>query len=228
MALFVTGTGTDVGKTIFSALFMARYGKELNIKYLKPVQTGADSDRDTVQKLSGLSDPHFLPGHYHFKLAASPHLAAGQEQSRIDTPGLEEQLKKHTGQNTIIELAGGLMVPLNREAYYTNLDLVRAVGFPCVLVAATGLGTINHTVLSWRALQEFGVDCRGIFFVGKTAETQNFASLLRTDNIRTIAEMTGAPILGDFMLPGETLSPEVFRDSARTFDREGKLRVILS
>lgn len=227
MALFVTGTGTDVGKTIFSAHVMARYGKELNLKYLKPVQTGADSDRDTVQKLSGLGDAHFLAGHYHFKLAASPHLAAEQEVSRIDTAGLEDQLKNHTGQNTIIELAGGLMVPLTREGYHTNLDLVRAVGFPSVLVTATDLGTINHTVLSWRALQQFGVDCRGIFFVGKTIETQNFASL-HADNIRTITEMTGAPILGDFLLPNETLSPEVFRDLAHTFDREGKLRAILS
>lgn len=228
MALFVTGTGTDVGKTIFSALVMARYGEELNLKYLKPVQTGTESDREAVQKLSGLGDARFFPGHYHFKLAASPHLAAEQEQTGIDTAGLVDQLKKHTGQNTVIELAGGLMVPLTRQGYFTNLDLVHAVGFPSVLVAAMGLGTINHTVLSWQALQRFGVDCRGIFFVGKTVETQNFASLLGTDNIRTITEMTGAPILGDFLLPDETLSPEVFRDWARTFDSQGKLREFFS
>lgn len=225
MAVFVTGTGTDVGKTIFSALVMARYGVELNLRYHKPVQTGADSDRQAVQQLSGLSDAHFLLGHYHFKLAASPHLAAEQEQARIDIPQLENQLRKHTGQNTLIELAGGLMVPLTREGYYTNLDLLRAVGFPSVLVAATGLGTINHTVLSWQALQKVGIQSPGIFFVGKSVETENFASL-HADNIRTIAEMTGAPILGDFLLPDGSLSPESFSELACTFDHQGKLRTL--
>lgn len=221
MALFVTGTGTDVGKTIFSALLMARYGGQLNLRYLKPVQTGTDSDRDTVQKLSALGDAYFLPGYYHFKLAASPHLAAEKESMRLDVVDLVARLRKYKEQKTVIELAGGLMVPLTREGYFTNLDLLREVGFPAVLVAATGLGTINHTVLSWQALQSAGIDCAGIVFVGEK-------DILREDNMQTIAAMTGAAVLGDFILPSEPLTPDAVFNAAESFDSSERIRELLS
>lgn len=221
MALFVTGTGTDVGKTIFSALLMARYGGQLNLRYLKPVQTGTDSDRDTVQKLSALGDAYFLPGYYHFKLAASPHLAAEKESMRLDVVDLVARLRKYKEQKTVIELAGGLMVPLTRKGYFTNLDLLREVGFPAVLVAATGLGTINHTVLSWQALQSAGIDCAGIVFVGEK-------DILREDNMQTIAAMTGAAVLGDFILPSEPLTPDAVFNAAESFDSSERIRELLS
>lgn len=221
MALFVTGTGTDVGKTVFSALLMARYGGQLNLRYLKPVQTGTDSDRDTVQKLSALGDAYFLPGYYHFKLAASPHLAAEKESMRLDVVDLVARLRKYKEQKTVIELAGGLMVPLTRKGYFTNLDLLREVGFPAVLVAATGLGTINHTVLSWQALQSAGIDCAGIVFVGEK-------DILREDNMQTIAAMTGAAVLGDFILPSEPLTPDAVFNAAESFDSSERIRELLS
>lgn len=221
MALFVTGTGTDVGKTIFSALLMARYGGQLNLRYLKPVQTGTDSDRDTVQKLSALGDAYFLPGYYHFKLAASPHLAAEKESMRLDVVDLVARLRKYKEQKTVIELAGGLMVPLTRKGYFTNLDLLHEVGFPAVLVAATGLGTINHTVLSWQALQSAGIDCAGIVFVGKK-------DILREDNMQTIAAMTGAAVLGDFILPSEPLTPDAVFNAVESFDSSERIRELLS
>lgn len=221
MALFVTGTGTDVGKTVFSALLMARYGGQLNLRYLKPVQTGTDSDRDTVQKLSALGDAYFLPGYYHFKLAASPHLAAEKESMRLDVVDLVARLRKYKEQKTVIELAGGLMVPLTRKGYFTNLDLLREVGFPAVLVAATGLGTINHTVLSWQALQSAGIDCAGIVFVGKK-------DILREDNMQTIAAMTGAAVLGDFILPSEPLTPDAVFNAVESFDSSERIRELLS
>ncbi len=219
MAIFITGTGTDVGKTLCSALIMTCYGRELNLQYFKPVQTGDASDREIVARLTGLNDSYFRPEEYRLKLAASPHFAAESEGITIETGVLAASLKATAGQGTVLELAGGLMVPLSR--YYTNLDLMRSVGFPALLVAATGLGTINHTVLSWQALQAAGIRCPGIFFVG----AENF---LRADNVRTIIEMTGAANLGQFLLPEKKLSPAEFQELARGFDTAGKVKAVFS
>jgi dethiobiotin synthetase len=219
MAIFVAGTGTDVGKTLFSALVMARYGRELNLQYFKPVQTGDAIDSEMIANLTGFSDAHFRPEEYRLKLAASPHFAAESEGITIDTAALAENLKTAALKGVVIELAGGLMVPLSR--YFTNLDLIRAVGFSAVLVAATGLGTINHTVLSWQALQAAGIPCPGIFFVGPD-------NMLRIDNVRTIVGMTGADNLGEFLIPEKQLSPTEFQVLARGFDVAGKVKAIWS
>lgn len=215
MPIFISATGTDVGKTLFSALVLARYGSELNLQYLKPVQTGPDADRATVQSLSGLNSAHFIPELYSFPLAASPHFAAEQVQAKIDTQRLTTRLVELKDTRTIIELAGGLMVPLSRSC--TNLDLMHQVGFPTILVAATGLGTINHTLLSLRALKAAGVVCAGVFFVG--ADNPLFA-----DNARTICEMGAVQNLGEFFLDGKKLKPKEFQFRAAAFDTAGKIR----
>lgn len=219
MPIFISATGTDVGKTLFSALILARYGRELNLQYLKPVQTGPDSDRATVQRLSGRGDEHFEPEMLSFPLAASPHFAAEQAQSKIDSQLLTTRLIALKASRTIIELAGGVMVPLSRG--FTNLDLLQQVGFKTLLVAATGLGTINHTLLSLHALKTAGVVCAGVFFVG--ADNPLFA-----DNARTVCEMGGVPYLGKFFLDGKELAPREFQSCATDFDAAGKIRELLA
>ncbi|MBX3722425.1 MAG: dethiobiotin synthase [Turneriella sp.] len=214
MAFFVAGTGTDVGKTIFSALMMARYARQKNLRYLKPVQTGEVSDRETIARLTNLDATFFQPEICSFKLAASPHFAAESENARIDTGHLTATLQTLRGQKVVIELAGGLMVPLSR--YFTNLDLIRAVALPTVLVAATGLGTINHTVLSLRALQEAGTALAGIYFIGHD-------NPLAADNIKTITEMTGARFLGKFLLPETHMSAAEFLKAAEACDPDDEL-----
>lgn len=219
MPIFISATGTDVGKTLLSALILARYGSELNLQYLKPVQTGNDSDRASVQNLSGLSDAYFQRELQSFPLAASPHFAAEQAQTEIDTQLLIARLAALRGSRTIMELAGGVMVPLSRD--FTNLDLLRQVGFQTILVAATGLGTINHTLLSLQALKTAGVVCAGVFFVG--ADNPLFA-----DNARTICEMGKVDILGEFFLTGKRLTSEEFQAAAANFDALGKIRAVLA
>ncbi len=209
MPLIVAATGTDVGKTLFSALVMARYAATTAVRYFKPVQTGDADDTAQVLSLSGLSADRALPNLYRFPLAASPHYAAEQAGSPIDELRLERELRAELPA-TLIELAGGLMVPLKRT--YTNLNLISALGYPVVLVAATGLGTINHSVLSHSALVHAGVHIAGLFFVGK-------ADPLRADNMRTVLEMTGLPGLGDLLLPDFTLGPASLQQQAREFDK---------
>lgn len=217
--LIVAGTGTGVGKTIFSALVMAKYAGELGLQYLKPIQTGADSDRETVAALTQLDISHFLRELYRFDLAASPHYAARCEDQAIDFDALAQGVRAYRDKGVVVELAGGLLVPLAQQL--TNLDLITRTGFQAVLVADTGLGTINHTLLSWNAMKSAGARCCGIFFVGRD-------NPLKADNIGTILEFSGGTLLGEFSLPADILSADEFCARARYFDCDGVIRKILA
>jgi dethiobiotin synthetase len=220
MSLLIAGTGTDVGKTMVSAAIMARYAKHRKLRYLKPVQTGSDSDRLKVAELTALPQNYFLPEYAHYDFAASPHYAAEVAQKPIDYPSLLECVANHVRQgNTLIEFAGGLMVPLTR--YRTNLDLARDLALPVVLVARTNLGTINHTLLSLMAMRHAGVTCAGLVFFGPDNE-------LYQDNRRTIAEMTGVQILSELLIAESVnLDAENFHSLAADFDKDGLIARLL-
>jgi dethiobiotin synthetase len=213
MALVVAGTGTDVGKTLFSALVMAKYANTYGIRYFKPIQTGEADDAATVQLIAELSNTQVLPQVYRFPVGASPHFAAELAGNEIDPVTVLRAIRA-VPPNTLIELAGGLMVPLTRA--YTNLDLIAALDFPVALVASTALGTINHSLLSHAALQRAKVRIAGIYFVGVHDQ-------VREDNMRTVIEMTGAVNLGNLLLPAEIISAATLRATAKDFDPKGKL-----
>jgi dethiobiotin synthetase len=216
LSFFVAGTGTDVGKTIFSALMLRRYLGEA--RYHKPIQTGIDHDADHVKNLAEAHVDAIVPCSYEFPLPASPHFAAEAAGLEIEMAALVVSLKNLAGSNVIIELAGGIMVPLQR--YFTNLDLMLQVGFPCVLVASTELGTVNHSVMTLRSLQQAGVQCAGVFFVGPDNN-------LFEDNVRTICEMTGAVYLGVFFHEGGSNLSERLRAAATTFDPHQTMKKLL-
>ncbi|HEY3850229.1 MAG TPA: dethiobiotin synthase [Steroidobacteraceae bacterium] len=193
LRIVVTGTDTDVGKTVFAAGLT----RLLEGVYWKPVQAGLDgeTDTDTVRRLSGLDQSHFLPETWRLKLAASPHLAAEREGFDIDSaslsvPALDRPL--------IIEGAGGLMVPLNRRELY--IDVFARWKTPLVLCARTRLGTLNHTLLSLEALARRAIPVIGIALIGDA----------HADNERTLAALGGVPVLG--RLPKlDPLTPESLR-----------------
>jgi dethiobiotin synthetase len=157
--LVVTGTDTDVGKTVFAAALVAA----LDGYYWKPVQAGTEpeTDRDTVLRLSGLAADRILPEVYRLTLPASPHLAAERDGVEIEDARLAALPDVRP---LVIEGAGGLLVPLNRRTLL--IDLVARWGLPTVLVASTRLGTINHTLLSVEALRDRGIPIAGVAFSG--------------------------------------------------------------
>lgn len=160
----VTGTDTDIGKTVFSAGLTAA----LKASYWKPVQSGLEgaTDSDTVARLSGRP---VLPEAYRLHLPASPHLSAEREGVEIDPARLT--LPKDPGP-LVVEGAGGLMVPLTRRSLF--LDVIAGWGAPVILAARTALGTINHTLLSLEALRARGVRVAGVVFLGEeVADTQS-------------------------------------------------------
>lgn len=154
MPLFVTGTGTDVGKTVVSAALAAGLtARDSVARYWKPIQTGGDAvDATVLRQLCPGVD--LIPSWRTFAPPLSPDQAA--EQEGIAAPTLAEFMHLQKPTADIVEGAGGLFVPWN-EANETWLDLLQA--WPCtiILVAQAGLGTINHTSLSIEALERRGL-----------------------------------------------------------------------
>lgn len=177
--LIVTGTDTGIGKTVFAAALAGA----LQATYWKPVQCsladGGDSAR--VRELAGLPPGRILPEAYRLAMPASPHRAAEAEGIEISLARLA--LPEVRGP-LVVEGAGGLMVPLNRQTLM--IDLFARWRLPVVLVARTALGTINHSLLSIEALNGRNIPILGIAFVGEEM----------ADTERTITEMGNVRRLG--------------------------------
>jgi dethiobiotin synthetase len=158
--IVVTGTDTGIGKTVFSAALTGA----LDGFYWKPIQAGLDEETDsqTVLRLSGLAVQRVLPEAYRLRTPASPHLAAELDGVTIEHDAL---LIPEKDRPLVVEGAGGLLVPLTRNATY--LDLMARWRIPVVLCARTALGTINHSLLSIEALRARDVAMLGIAFIGE-------------------------------------------------------------
>src|SRR5262245_20321733 len=180
--IIVTGTDTDVGKTVFAAALAGALGGA----YWKPVQAGSgpDTDSATVRHLAELPDQRILPEAWRLNMAVSPHLAAECEGITIDIEPLARLPVAPPGVPLIIEGAGGVLVPLTRR--HLQIDLFARWRAPTVLVARTRLGTINHSLLSIEALRRRGIPVLGIAFVGEA----------NADSELTIAEMGRVRRLG--------------------------------
>ena len=178
-AIVVTGTDTDVGKTVFAAALAGA----LDGHYWKPVQAGLDdgSDSANVAALSGLTAAHILPETYRLTTPCSPHRAAEIDGVTIDPDRL---IPPQVEGPLVIEGAGGVLVPVTRELLYA--DLFARWRLPVVLVARTALGTINHSLLSIEALRSRGIAILGVAFVGDAVP----------DSEATIIAMGGVTRLG--------------------------------
>jgi dethiobiotin synthetase len=156
MRFVVTGTDTDIGKTVFAAGLAGMIGA----RYWKPVQAGEPGDSETVAELAGVE---IVPEAYRLKLAASPHQAAAAEGVTIDPDSLQPP-----DGALVIEGAGGLMVPLTRDTLF--IDVFARWKLPVILCARTRLGTINHTLLSLEAIRARDIPLHGVVFIGEANE----------------------------------------------------------
>ena len=177
--LVICGTDTDVGKTVVSAWFV----QGLQAQYWKPVQSGLDDggDRGRVRDLLQLGAERFLPEAYAFQQPVSPHWAAELdgvtlEPNRLAWPTVRGPL--------VVETAGGLMVPLTR--HWLQIDQLEQWQRPVVLVARSGLGTLNHTLLSLEALRQHQIRVLGLILNGPP----------HADNPGTLEQFGGVPVLG--------------------------------
>ncbi|MDQ0321721.1 dethiobiotin synthetase [Pararhizobium capsulatum DSM 1112] len=172
MRFVVTGTDTGIGKTVFSAALVAALGGA----YWKPIQAGLDEETDsqTVGRLGRLPAERILPEAYRLRTPASPHLAARLDQVTIEPERLTPPV---TDVPLVIEGAGGLLVPLTDSQVFA--DVFARWRIPVILCARTGLGTINHTLLSLEALRSRSIPILGLAFIGEEqAETQRIIAAM--------------------------------------------------
>lgn len=176
--IVVTGTDTDVGKTVFAAALAAALGAT----YWKPVQAGLvdGTDEGTVQRL-GVA--RVLPEAYRLVTPCSPHRAARLDGVTIDADRLA--LPQVAGP-LVVEGAGGALVPLTDDLLYA--DLFARWGAPVVLVARTQLGTINHSLLSLEALRARGVPVLGVAFNGPP-EPDSEATIARIGRVKRLGRL---------------------------------------
>lgn len=188
---FVSGIGTDVGKTIMSAILV----EALQADYWKPVQAGDLENTDTMKISSLISNSVSVihPETFRFSQPMSPHAAAEIDKIKIK---LQDIVLPSTLNTLIIEGAGGLMVPLNDE--HLVLDLIEKLNAEVILVSKNYLGSINHTLLSVHALRSRNIPITGIVFNGKQAASSEeyilkytgLKCLFRMDEEKTIDKHT--------------------------------------
>lgn len=179
---FVTGTDTNVGKTVVSAMLTLG----LSAVYWKPIQSGLDTITDTeyVRQVTELDQAHFLPERYRLTEPLSPHASAAIDGVKISLTDFELP-KTIEKQHLIVEGAGGLMVPLNDRHYV--IDLIKYLKLPVCLVARSTLGTINHTLLSIAQLRREEIPILGVILNGE----------LNPGNREAIAYYGKVPIIGE-------------------------------
>lgn len=199
----VTGTDTGIGKTVFAAALTGA----LEACYWKPVQSGLEeeTDSETVRRLAGIASGRILPEAYRLNTPASPHLAARLDGVVIAPDRLRIP---ETDRPLVIEGAGGLLVPLTDESLF--IDVFARWQIPVILCARTGLGTINHTLLSLEAMRRRSIDVFGVAFIG-SEEPVTQETIERIGQVRSLGRL---PVL-------DPLSPDSLR---RAFHQNFDLR----
>ena len=204
--LYILGTGTDVGKTYITALWLKRLREAgHDVAYYKAAVSGApsitESDAGYVKEVAGLSQADDTLLSYVFDEAVSPHLAARHEGKIIDRTVVNKNFchvaRAHA--YTTVEGSGGIICPLHvtdTELYMLE-DVVKDLNLPTIVVATAALGTINSTVLTIHYLQSKGIHVKGIIVNHYTGNP------MEKDNCVMIERLTGIPVL-DRVGPGQT------------------------
>ncbi len=184
MKLFITGIGTNVGKTIASAIIT----EALEADYWKPIQAGDIHNSDTHKVGRYISNPktRLFPNSYALNTPASPHLAAGLDGITIELDNITEP---ETTNHLVIEGAGGILVPLNG----TNVvaDLIQS-DYKVIVVSRHYLGSINHTLMTIEVLKSRGVAIAGILFNGDEHEPTESIILQKT-GVKMIGRIDNEP-----------------------------------
>jgi dethiobiotin synthetase len=212
--LFVTGTGTNIGKTITSAALLCRYRATGPLRYWKPVQTGIPEDDDTatVRDLASCADEEICGSGVRLPRPLSPHLSARLSGVKIAIPEVMKLARPlDADRRSIVEGAGGVLVPLNASEFMA--DLIVALALPALVVASSQLGTINHTLLTLEALRKRSIPVAGVILVGE----------LNPENRRDIETFGDVPVVGE-MPPFDPLTPAALSHwSTRELDCGGQL-----
>ena len=173
IAYFITGTDTGVGKTLVSIGLCLHF----KASYWKPIQTGLPGDTEFVKQF--LPKNQIYPNDYELKKPLSPNQASEKEQIKIDL----KEISAPQCPFLIVEGIGGVYVPLNDKNHL--MDIMKRLAFPLIVVARSGLGTLNHTLLTIEALKRRRLKIAGIILSGS----------INYENKRDIEKWTSLPVL---------------------------------
>lgn len=225
--IFVTGTGTCIGKTVVCGLlagFLRAQGMRVTTqKWVETGVTDGPSDIDVHRRLMGDSDSTAEPPladrcPYRFSLPASPHLAAAREKRRVDPAVIEAAYRRlaETHDAVLVEGAGGFLVPLSEELL--TGDLVARIGLPVLVVVGNRLGCVNDVLLTVEAVRRRGIPLLGLIFNRLPGEGDGTAADVLADNPRIVVEITQAPVLGEIpLLSDPARGAEAFAPVGRAF-----------
>ena len=200
-SIFITGTGTDVGKTFVSALIVKELAQQnLSVGYYKPVLSGAlkingnlhAGDCEYVINKSGLSQNPLESASYIFEEAVSPHLAAKNLGKKIDKNIILKDFQSYKKDFIVVEGAGGITCPLELDAEtYLMSDLIKDLALNVVIVADAGLGVINAVLLTLEYAKNHGINVRGVI-LNKYVKN----SSMYLDNLKTIETLGNTKVIG--------------------------------
>lgn len=187
--IFVTGTDTDIGKTVVSAALMNIFRAEEDVCYWKPIQTGIEEDNDTetVRKLADCADDEIHDHGVRLEKPLSPHLSARIAGTDISVGETLSLIKDQSEDKFwIVEGAGGILVPLNENELM--LDLIKSLNLPIIVASSSGLGTINHTLLTVETLRHNNLEILGVIMNGEP-NIENKKAIEHYGNVRVLAEI---------------------------------------
>lgn len=207
-SIFITATDTGVGKTTVSAAIatlLKQQGK--SVGYFKPVETGCGVDPQDARLLSKITGQKLSEVVlYTFNYPVSPYMAIKMERKDINIENILNHYKKlrEKYEYLIVEGAGGVCVPIKRteKGFYTYLELIKDMNIDSLVVAKGGLGTINHTCLTIKAMKDKGINIKGIvmnLFSGSDEDVSEMTNAI------VVMEMTGVPVLGKCLLSDDPI-----------------------
>ena len=221
----VIGTDTDVGKTVACAAILQRLASSgfARLAYWKPIATGARQGRDVDavgRLLEGApAEIDLLPESCLFEAPLSPHLAASLEGRAVDTLAVVRDFAEHLaavpGRPLVVEGVGGLLVPLSEDGTLQPA-LLALLDLPCLLVARSTLGTINHTLLTLEAARGRGLRVAGVLLVGPPD----------AENRRAIERWGEVDVFGEIP-PLAPLAAATLGDAARALDPADRIAGLL-
>lgn len=202
--IFITATGTDVGKTFISALIVKKMRElGLNCGYYKPALSGAElkngklipGDCEFVLKTAGINADPSKFASYIFKTAVSPHLAAEIEGVSIKKEKIQKdfQNKKEEFNYIVVEGAGGIICPFNLKDEQIILpDIIKLLELDVVIVSGAELGSINNAVLTVEYIKNCGINIKGIIL-----NKYNENDFMQRDNKEQIERLTGVKVIAE-------------------------------
>lgn len=201
-SIFITGTGTDIGKTYVSALIMKQMISEnMNACYFKPVLSGAENkdgriyagDIEYVKEISGLNEETSNMGSFIYEYPASPHLAAKLENQPFNMEKVVQDYRKLSEkyEYILIEGAGGIFCPFTDDfkPVYTK-EIIKTLNTSCIIVANTALGAINDVMLSVYYMRDKQIDIKGIIFndyKDSLIEQENIKFIIKHSRLKLLA-----------------------------------------